>query len=154
MVRNRMFYFGSLEYTRLDTEAIITSPLLQTFEEGAEAHLPSPQRTAQAFARADIRVGSSGSLSPRARVQRESTGNVFLPVDVGIAAPERANDVVSVNSDGGVVHNLVGCDAAERIPRTVCQAQLRSSLTLSWLPCGGTSELQAGKVQCCAEWRD
>ncbi len=107
VVRNRMFYFGSLEYTRLDTEAIITSPLLQTFEEGAEAHLPSPQRTAQAFARADIRVGSSGSLSPRARVQRVSTGNVFLPVDVGIAAPERANDVVSVNSDGGVVHNLV-----------------------------------------------
>jgi len=105
LARDRAFYFGSIEETMVDTEAIITSPLLHTFQPTADAHLPSRDRISQAFGRADMVLGSTGSLSPRIRVQRRSSTNVFVPADVGDAAPERANDFVSANSDGAVVHD-------------------------------------------------
>jgi len=105
VIRDRAFYFGSIEHTMLDTEAIIASPLLHTFRPAADAHLPSRDRITQVFGRTDMVLGSFGSLSPHLRVQRRSSTNVFVPMDVGNAAPERANDFVSVNADGAVVHN-------------------------------------------------
>jgi hypothetical protein len=107
IVRDREFYFTSIEQTMLDTEAIITSPLLHTFRPAADAHVPSRDRITQAFARADVAAGSFGSLSPRTRVQRTSVANLFVPADVGIAAPERANDFVVLNTDAALVHNRV-----------------------------------------------
>lgn len=155
VVRNRMFYFGSLDRheARYRSDHYLS----------VAADVRGGSRGAPAVAAADgsgLRTrGHQGRLvriAEPARSRAASVNRQRLLAGRRWHRRARAGErcrVCKFRWRRGA-QPRVGCDAAERIPRTVCQAQLRSSLTLSWLPCGGTSELQAGKIQCCAEWRD
>lgn len=107
IVRDRAFFFASVERTMLDTEAIVTSAVLQTFRPGAPTHLPVEQRLPKLFGRSDLALSPSNMLTARYRWQRSTMTNSFGAADVGLAAPERAFDIVNPNGDFAILHNLV-----------------------------------------------
>jgi hypothetical protein len=56
LVRNRVFFFDSVEHTIRDSEAIVTSPVRQLFMAGGPTNLPQPSRSPQVFARTDVNL--------------------------------------------------------------------------------------------------
>jgi hypothetical protein len=106
IVRDHAFYFGSVEDTLLDTENIVTSPVLQTFRPNDPIHTPARSRILQLFGRSDLRMDSS-QLTFRARGQRSTMTDRLAAGDVGVAAPERGFDVTTRPYDVGVLHNFV-----------------------------------------------
>jgi hypothetical protein len=91
LVRDRIFYFGSVEDTPQQTEGIITSGVLQVFEPGAPAHIPLHNNTLETLGRADVRIDPSNNLMLRQRVFRVN-GRRIGAADVGRGAPERVID--------------------------------------------------------------
>jgi hypothetical protein len=54
LVRDRAFFFGSAEQTVIDTETVITSPVLQIFRPGARPVVPQQTLDTQILGRADM----------------------------------------------------------------------------------------------------
>jgi hypothetical protein len=117
---DRAFFFGSLEHTLVDMEAIVTSGLLQVFRPGAPTHLPVQQRTPQVLGRSDFTVNPSDIVTVRYRMQLTSSSNQFAPGgagagDVGKGAPERAFDSQGGAQDLAVSHNFVRSSALNEL---------------------------------------
>ena len=106
IVRDRAFFFGSVERTMLDTENIVTSPVLHTFRPGAPTHTPAANRISQLFGRSDLSLAPSNQLTARVRIQRGTRTNQLGASDVGVAAPERGFDVTNRPYDAGLWHSL------------------------------------------------
>jgi hypothetical protein len=104
IVRNRAFFFASVDYTRLDTEAIITSKVLHDFRLDAPTHIPAAQRVPLVLGRADLALSPSHLLTLRYRVQPSTMKNSFGANDVGSAAPERAFDVRIRQEDVALIY--------------------------------------------------
>jgi hypothetical protein len=109
---DRAFFFASLEHTMVDTEDIVTSPLLHLFRPDAPTHVPLHQQTPQLLGRSDMTLSPSSTLTARYRLQHGSSTNAFAPgggsvTDVGKGAPERAFDGRSGAQDLALSHNLV-----------------------------------------------
>jgi len=104
IVQNRAFFFTSVEYTRLDTEAIVTSPVLHDLRPDAPTHIPVEQRVPIVVGRADLALSPSNLVTLRYRVQRSTMKNSFGANDVGSAAPERAFDVRVRQEDVALIY--------------------------------------------------
>jgi hypothetical protein len=107
VVRNRAFFFGSVEHTRRDSENIVTSGVLQVFRPGAPTHLPAERRRPQLFARGDIVLGMANTLIPRSRLDRITVTNVSIDRLPGLSAPERRLDRTIDDGDLAVLDNHV-----------------------------------------------
>jgi len=103
--RNRAFYFASVDHTLVDSEAIITSPVLQTFKPGAAGQIPVTQRVPKVFGRLDLAPTHLGMFTVRYRLHRASMTNSLGAMDVGSAAPERAFNVTTNYQDIALLHN-------------------------------------------------
>jgi hypothetical protein len=90
LVRNRAFFFGSVEDTPQQTEGIITSGVLQVFEPGAPTHIPLRNNMLETLGRADVQIASSNNLMFRQRVVRVAADPRIGAADIGKGAPERA----------------------------------------------------------------
>jgi len=100
VVRNRSFFFGSVELTRRDTESIVTSPLLHVFRPEVPTQLPVRFTAPQVFARSDLVVGTRDTLVLRSRVdRRETTNEAVERLPAGLVAPERRQDRETRNVD-------------------------------------------------------
>ena len=157
IVHDRAFFFGSVDHTMLNTEAIVTSAVLQTFRPAAPTHLPVEQRVPKVLGRSDLTLSSAQVLTARYRLQQSTLTNSFGSGDVGLAAPERAFDVSNRQYDFAVLHNLVSGTsrlnefrfqfargAFDRDPRCPgCPAEERPSIKLgklSAVPNGQTED--------------
>jgi hypothetical protein len=88
LVHDRTFFFGSLEQTVIDTETVITSPVLQIFRPGARPVVPQHTLDTQILGRADMHARRGDLLTARYRLDRLAT-----PYGKGVdakSAPERA----------------------------------------------------------------
>jgi len=100
IVRNRAFFFGSLEHTDRDSESIVTTPELRVFRPSAAAQLPVGFRNPQLFARSDFILTHRDRLSVRSRVDRRTLTNTAVErVPDGLVAPERRQDRSTSNDD-------------------------------------------------------
>jgi hypothetical protein len=90
LVRDRAFFFGSIEDAIQQTEGIITSPVLQIFEPGAPTHVPLHNNTVEALGRGDVQIVPSNGLMLRYRLVRAVADPRIGAADVGVGAPERA----------------------------------------------------------------
>jgi hypothetical protein len=97
--RNRAFYFGSVDYTVVDTEAIVTSPLLPTFRPNSPSHIPVTQRVPKLLGRIDLARSSLGMFTVRYRLHQAAMTNSLGAADVGLAAPERAFNATTSYQD-------------------------------------------------------
>jgi hypothetical protein len=75
IVRNRAFFFGSIEQTSRDSESVVTTPVLHVFRPTAPTQLPVRFRSPQVFARSDLALSGRDRLSVRARVDRRTQTN-------------------------------------------------------------------------------
>jgi hypothetical protein len=107
VVRNRVFFFGSVEHTRRDSENSVTSGVLQVFRPGAPTHLPVQYRSPQLFARGDIVLSAANTLIVRSRLDRNSATNQSIDRLPGLAAPERRVDRTTDDRDLAVLDNHV-----------------------------------------------
>ena len=107
VVRNRAFFFGSVEHTRRDSENIVTSGVLQVFRPGAPTPLPAERRRPQLFARGDIVLGTANTLILRSRLDRTTVTNVSIDRLPGLSAPERRLDRTIDDRDLAVLDNHV-----------------------------------------------
>jgi hypothetical protein len=88
LVHDRAFFFGSVEQTLIETETVITSPVLQTFRPGAGPVVPQRTLNTQVLGKADMPVRRGDLLTARYRLDRLAT-----PYGKGVdarSAPERA----------------------------------------------------------------
>jgi Carboxypeptidase regulatory-like domain/TonB dependent receptor-like, beta-barrel len=110
VVRNRAFFFGSMELTRRDSDSIVTSPLLQLFRPGAPTHLPVRFTNPQTFARSDVIAGPRNILVLRSRFDRRlSTNQAVERQPEGFVAPERRQDRSTRNWEiGGTDQHAIG----------------------------------------------
>jgi hypothetical protein len=108
IVQNRAFYFASAEYILVNSENIVTSPVLPFFRPGLPNHQPVESRSGQLMIRTDHVLDPSNTLTVRYRHQPGTTTAMIAPGanDVGLNAPERAFDVVTTADDVAVQHNL------------------------------------------------
>ena len=107
VVRNRAFFFGSVEHTRRDSENIVTSGVLQVFRPGAPTHLPMQRRRPQLFGRGDIVLGTANTLILRSQLDRNTVTNVSIDRLPGLSAPERRLDRPVDDGDLAVLDNHV-----------------------------------------------
>jgi hypothetical protein len=107
MRRDRSFFFSSVEHTLLDTEAIVTSPVLHVFRPGDPTHVPVTTRNPKVLARSDTNVTRSNTLTARYRLDGTAIENRFGPTDLGRSAPERAMHGVDRAQDAAVLDNHV-----------------------------------------------
>lgn len=107
LARDRAFFFGSVEHTLLDTEAIITSQVLHVFRPGDPTHVPVTTRNPKVLARSDANVTRSNTLTARYRLDDTAIDNRFGPMDLGRSAPERAMHGVERAQDVAVLDTHV-----------------------------------------------
>ena len=108
LVRNRAFYFGSAEYTTRDTEAVVTSSVLQTFRPNASPIVPEHFREPQLLGRTDFNLHSRNLLTVRYRFDpTRETNRTSDPGSVGLIAPERRHDSTRRDQDFAVTDTHV-----------------------------------------------
>jgi hypothetical protein len=103
--RDRTFFFSSVEHVQVNSEAIITSPVLHLpgYRPDAPTHVPSPLGNLKVLGRTDIGVTPSNRLTLRYRMDRSAQTNRFGAVDVNVAAPERGFDALDRNQDVALI---------------------------------------------------
>jgi outer membrane receptor protein involved in Fe transport len=102
--RDRAFFFGAVEYTARDTEAIITSPVRHIFAPDDPSHLSQPFRHPQLFGRMDMKVGGSNGLTLRYRIDHSSLANRGVG---GLVVRERGSDDVRTDQDAAILYTHV-----------------------------------------------
>lgn len=108
IVRDRAFFFGSVEQTIRNTESIVTSRVLKTFRPNDPTRLPVRSRVAQVFGRGDLNLTPVNVLTLRYRLDRGTLDNQSAdPVPVGLVAPERRQDVTRQSQDFAVLDTQV-----------------------------------------------
>ena len=108
IVRDRAFYFGSVEHTARDTEDIITSPVLHLFRPEAPTHVPVTFREPQVLGRADINLPRRQTLAFRYRLDRiAETNQTADGGPSGLIAPERRHDATRRDQDAALFANRV-----------------------------------------------
>jgi len=103
--RNRAFYFGSVDHTVVDTEAITTSPMLSTFRPNTASHIPVTQRLPKLLGRIDLVSSSLGMFTVRYRLHQAAMTNSLGAADVGLAAPERTFNATTSYQDLAFLFN-------------------------------------------------
>ena len=100
VVRNRAFFFGAAELTRVETEEIVTSRVLNVFRPEAASRLPVLERSAQVFGRLDFSISAANAFAFRYRFDSASANNKSRdPGPPGLVAPERRVDATDRNYD-------------------------------------------------------
>jgi hypothetical protein len=107
IVRNRAFYFGSLEHYQRDTDHIVTSPDLQLFRPGEDPRLPQRTRNPNVLGRVDAGLSPNNSLTARYRFDDSTATNRFIEADVRLGTAERAHDLIRRDQDLGIVDTQV-----------------------------------------------
>jgi hypothetical protein len=115
-VRNRAFFFGSVESLRRDTDHIVTSPVLQRFWPGQDPRLPQRTRNPNVLGRVDVSLSPANSLMVRYRFDDSTATNRFVEADVRTGSWERAHDLIRRDQDLGIVDtHLLGSGAVNEL---------------------------------------
>ena len=107
IVRNRAFFFGSLEHYQRDTDHIVTSPDLQLFRPGEDSRLPQRTRNPNVLGRVDARLSPGNSLIARYRFDDSTATNRFIEADVRLGTAERAHDLIRRDQDLAMINTQV-----------------------------------------------
>lgn len=103
ILRNRAFFFGSLENLRRDTDHIVTSPVLQRFHPGQDPRLRQQTRNPNVLGRVDVGLSAANSLTLRHRFDDSTSTNRFVEADVRLGSGERAHDLIRRDQDLGLI---------------------------------------------------
>lgn len=107
IVRNRVFFFGSLEHYQRDTDHIVTSPALQLFHPGEDPRLRQRTRNPNVLGRLDGRLWPANSVIARYRFDESTATNRFIEADVRLGTAERAHDLIRRDQDLGIIDTQV-----------------------------------------------
>jgi hypothetical protein len=107
IVRNRVFFFGSLEHYQRDTDHIVTSAHLQLFRPGEDPRLPQRTRNPNVLGRVEGRPSPANSLMARYRFDDSTSTNRFTEADVRLGTAERAHDLIRRDQDAALVDTQV-----------------------------------------------
>jgi hypothetical protein len=107
VVRDRAFFFGSLEYFDRDTDHIVTSAKLRVFRPNDDAALPQRTQNPNVLGRVDVNISRANSLFVRYRFDDSTGTNRFTEADVRLGAGERAHDQIRRDQDVGIVDTHV-----------------------------------------------
>src|SRR4029079_19516875 len=75
VVRNRAFFFASLEHLLRDTDYIVTSPVFQVFRPGQDVRLPQSTRNPNLLGRAGLHLAPANHLVVRYRFDDGTSTN-------------------------------------------------------------------------------
>jgi hypothetical protein len=103
LIRNRAFFFGSLEHFDRETDFIVTSAVLRVFRPNDDARLPQRARNPNVLGRADINLTPTSSLIVRYRFGDSTSTNRFTEADVRLGTSERAHDLIRRDQDAAIL---------------------------------------------------
>jgi carboxypeptidase family protein/TonB-dependent receptor-like protein len=107
LVRNRAFFFGSIEHFVRDTDFIVTSPVLQVFHPGQDPRLPQHNRNPNLLGRVDSNLAPTNRLTVRYRLDDSTSTNRFTEADLRLGIGERAHDLIRRDQDLGIIDTHV-----------------------------------------------
>jgi hypothetical protein len=131
VLRNRAFYFGSVEQTRRDSESIVTSPVLQLFRPAAATHLPVRSGNPQLLARGDVAIAPEHMVVVRSRFARGTVTNqaAELRLPAGLVAPERRQDRTTGNHEVTATDNyLLGARAVNEFRFQIAKRSIETNV--------------------------
>ena len=102
--QNRIFYFGSVEYTKRLTENLVTAPTVRTFLPNDPIVFEQPTTNPQVLVKTDINTSASNTLAVKYR--RDSDRQVGIGIG-GTASRERGQDRDRVDQDLAIHDNWV-----------------------------------------------
>jgi len=116
LVRNRAFFFGSIEHFVRDTDFIVTSSKLQVFFPGQDPRLPQHTRNPNLLGRVDINLAPSNRLTVRYRLDDSTSTNRFTEADLRLGVAERAHDLFRNDQDLGIIDtHVLGSNAVNEL---------------------------------------
>lgn len=107
IVRNRAFFFASIEHLHRETDHVVTSAKLGLFRPDDSATLPQRTRNPNLLGRADLALSPANSLTIRYRFDDGTATNRFTEADVRLGTSERAHDLIRRDQDLGIVDTHV-----------------------------------------------
>ncbi len=116
LVRNRAFFFASVEHLQRETDHIVTSSALRLFRPNDAATLPQRSRNPNVLGRADINLARGNSLMVRYRFDDSRATNRFTEADLRLGTGERAHDLIRRDQDVGIVDtHLLGSSGVNEL---------------------------------------